>query len=291
MTNGKNGTTDGGGRPDEEQSGFVFAGDSKDSTEAPSTGGTAAGGEGVSIDGGTLTATIALVAVLVVIASLGWLVAGGFGGLLGGDGSNGGVAPDDTATGTIDTPSRGPAATDGTTAADDGSDTNGSSGTTTEAGPGGGRGPTATPSTAATAAPTTTATEASSTRTTTAGTETSAGTSAANRLPSVDALTIEDRSTDGGNATVVLDVGWRVSDPDGDLGRVRVRLTTGTDTLSAIGQRTFEARGSESSGNTTFTVENGSLGAPYEVAVIAEDRAGNVAPRLRLEIADGEDDP
>ena len=119
-------------------------------------------------------------------------------------------------------------------------------------------------------------------------TETANGTtSPSDRSPRIESFTVTDRSDDG---TATFDVEWTVTDPERGLTDVTVRLVTDLDSdARTVERRRFDAGGKETSGNTTFTVPDGS-GSAYEVRIEVADNSGNTAFELARVVADGDPD-
>lgn len=151
-------------------------------------------------------------------------------------------------------------------------------------------GPTATttPTTTATATPTTTTTRTVNETATDSKIETANGTtSPSDRSPRIESFTVTDRSDDG---TATLDVEWTVTDPERGLTDVTVRLVTDLDgDARTVERRRFDAGGKETTGDTTFTVPDGS-GSVYEVRIEVTDNSGNTAFELTRVVADGDPD-
>ncbi|PSP90012.1 hypothetical protein BRC90_02630 [Halobacteriales archaeon QS_4_69_34] len=104
----------------------------------------------------------------------------------------------------------------------------------------------------------------------------------------IESVTIADRDGASGADGPSIAVGWQVSDPEGDLERVSVRLIESPDgDARTLASRRFEVTGTAAANATTFGV---TAGATYAVVVAAEDGAGNVATVRWREVADGEFD-
>lgn len=140
---------------------------------------------------------------------------------------------------------------------------------------------TATPPTTATSTPTATDTPTPTPTATGAPTETGTAPSAA---PTIASFAVTDRSAGG---TARFDVGWNVTDADGDLVAVRMTLVADPDgeARTAV-QRRFDAGGAQSAGETTVEVPDGS-GTTYEIAIEVVDTNGNTALKLTRVVADG----
>lgn len=139
-----------------------------------------------------------------------------------------------------------------------------------------------------TATPTTTTTRTANETATDSKTETANGTtSPSDRSPRIESFTVTDRSDDG---TATLDVEWTVTDPERGLTDVTVRLVTDLDgDARTVERRRFDAGGKETTGDTTFTVPDGS-GSVYEVRIEVTDNSGNTAFELTRVVADGDPD-
>jgi preprotein translocase subunit SecG len=289
--------TDGGRSGDE----FVFEDEraaGEESTTSADAGGATAGadrGSGDTMVGDDRTRLavavgLVVVAVLVVVVLLQPL------GLLGG---GGGGSPDtgaatDAGTGAAGQPSTGAAGAgvDATTGARGGADSPGETGTAlggTATGATTG-GATATGAAGTTAPPATGETPTAGAGTTAAGTGGANATPGGNgtpasRPPVIDAIDVVDRSSGGDDPTVAFAVDWSVSDPDGDLRQVAVRLIEADDS-QVVDVKTFDT----ATNTATFTVENGSLGTAYEVVVAPTDQAGTTATERTRVVAGSEDD-
>ncbi|WP_435077804.1 hypothetical protein [Halococcus sp. AFM35] len=109
----------------------------------------------------------------------------------------------------------------------------------------------------------------------------------ASAAPAIESFAVTDRSADG---AARFDIGWNVTDADGDLVAVRATVVADPDgEARTVAQRRFDAGGAQSTGDTTFEVPEGS-GAVYELSIEAVDTSGNTAFELTREVADGSPD-
>jgi hypothetical protein len=150
--------------------------------------------------------------------------------------------------------------------------------------------PTATATQTATDTPTPTPTATATDTTTPTATNTPTPTATATTTsvaPTVESFTVTDRSDEG---TGRFAVGWNVTDADGDLVAVRVRLVADPDSEArTVAQRRFDAGGAQSSGEATFEVADGS-GAAYALSIEVVDTNDNTAFELTRVVADGSPD-
>ena len=112
------------------------------------------------------------------------------------------------------------------------------------------------------------------------------------RAPSIDDFSVTDErngETSETGDTVAFEVGWQVSDPDGDLRTVQVNLIEDPNgDARIIDERTVAVGGSKASGTTRFAVEGKQTSRDaYELQIRVEDEAGNVVLRTTREVADG----
>ncbi|PSP89627.1 hypothetical protein BRC90_04700 [Halobacteriales archaeon QS_4_69_34] len=273
-----------GGRSGEE---FVFGNEDTTGEEstASAAGSEAAGADRrsddttIGDDGVGLAVAVGLVVVAVLVVVVLLQPFGLLGG--GGGGSSDAGAATDAGTGAAGQPSTGTAETGspGETSAPGGTATGATTGGTTATGAAGTTAPPATDETPTAGAGTTAAGTAGA-NATPGGNGTQAG-----RPPVIDAIDVADRSAGGDDPTVAFAVDWSVSDPDGDLRQVAVRL------IEADGSRVVDVQAFDTATNTaTFTVENGSLGTAYEVVVAPTDQAGTTATERTRVVAGSEDD-
>ena len=143
-----------------------------------------------------------------------------------------------------------------------------------------------TPTATDTPAPTPTATDTPTPTPTATDTSTATGT-APSAAPTIASFAVTDRSAGG---TARFDVGWNVTDADGDLVAVRMTLVADPDGAArTVVQRRFDAGGAQSAGETTVEVPDGS-GTTYEIAIEVVDTNDNTALELTRVVADGDPD-